>query len=139
MEINVKQSDCKFYVDEENQKVVCVIEETSGLFFRYIENFNLQLTAPTKFWESLTMPRRFVGIATCHEGDTFNVETGKLIAFNKAKIKLTTSLFKRARIYIDRINKEFTAIVENFNDFGERVSTNTEKREERIKTLVEDK
>lgn len=139
MEINVKQSDCKFYVDEENQKVVCVIEETSGLFFRYIENFNLQLTAPTKFWESLTMPRRFVGIATCHEGDTFNVETGKLIAFNKAKIKLTTSLFKRARTYIDRIDKEFTAIVENFNDFGERVSANTEKREERIKTLVEDK
>ena len=139
MDINVKQSDCKFYVDEENRKVICVIEDTSLLFLKYIEDFKLDLSESPKFWNNLVMPHRFVGIATCSENDTFNAETGKLIAFNKAKIKLTTSLFKRARVYISRIDDVFTDIVENFNNFGERVSANTDRREERIKALLDEK
>lgn len=139
MDINVKQADCKYFVDEKNRKVVCVIEDTSMLFFRYIDDFKLDLRASEKFWKTLIMPHRFVGIATCNENDTFDVETGKLIAFNKAKIKLTTSMFKRAQHYISRVDEVFTEIVENFNDFGERLSNNTDRREERIRALLDEK
>lgn len=139
MDINVKQTDCKYFVDEKNQKVVCVIEDTSLLFLKYIDDFKLDITETPKFWNSLLMPHRFVGIATCSENDTFDAEIGKLIAFNKAKIKLTTSMFKRAQRYITRVDEAFTEIVENFNDFGERVGNNTDRREERIRALLDEK
>ena len=137
MNINVKQTDCQFYVDEENRKVVCVIPNTSNLFFRYIDDFKLDLSAGTKFWSNLLMPSRFVGIATCSENDTFDAELGMLIAFNKAKSKLNTSFFKRAQKYVNKIDEEYTAIVENFNDFGERLSLNADRREKEINARLD--
>lgn len=139
MEINVKQNDCKYFVDEEHRKVICVIEDTSLFFLNYINDFKLDITETPKFWNNLVMPHRFVGVATCRENDVFDAEFGKLIAFNKAKIKLTTSMFKRAQVYVNRVDNMFTEIIENFNDFGERLARNTDRREARIKALLDEK
>ena len=136
MNLSIKQNDCQYYVDEANRKVICVIDDTRDLFFDYIDDFKLDLRVNDKFWRKLFMPHRFVGIATCSENDTFDVEIGKKIAFHKAKTKLNTSFFKRAQIYINKVDEEFTKILDNFNDFGERLSNNANRREAAIEKLL---
>jgi len=137
MNINISQKDCQFYVDEEKRKVICVIPHTTELFLRYIDEFNLIIIkAGDKFWSELLMPHRFVGIATCSENDTFDPEFGMQLAYHKAKRKLNTSFFKRAQKYVDRIDNEYTNIVNSFNDFVERLATNDEEREKNIEEYL---
>ena len=136
MNVDIKPRDCQFYVDEEKRKVVCVIPHTAELFYDYIEDFPLELSAPSKFWDNLLMPHRFTGVATCTPEDTFNEETGRLIAFNKAKKKLTSSFFKRAQTFVNYMDDKFTEMVNSFNTYGERISMTTEIREKKIEELL---
>ena len=105
MRINIKQTDCRFYVDEAARKVVCVIPDTKYLLDDYLNDFEAisraMEAADSKIFKKILMPNSFSGVATCHESDTFNVETGKLIAFNKAKYKLYTSFYKRANFVVN--------------------------------------
>ena len=39
MRINIKQTDCRFYVDEAARKVVCVIPDTKYLLDNYLDDF----------------------------------------------------------------------------------------------------
>lgn len=135
MNINVKPSDCVYYVNEEARKVVCVIPHTEEVFFDYIENFPFWITKE-KLYDSLIMPSRFVGIATCSPEDEFNEELGKRIAFHKAKGKMNASFFKRAQTYINSIDKDFVEVIENFNNYGERLSNNADRREKIIESMV---
>ena len=41
MEIEVKRSDCRFYVDEAHRKVVCVIPDTKNLVINYIDKIGI--------------------------------------------------------------------------------------------------
>ena len=133
MKINVKQKDCTFYVNEEQRKVVCVIPHTRDLIFDYIEDFPFRwCIINEKLENEMLMPPSFHGVATCHESDTFDVETGKLIAFNKAKNKMHTSFFKRANKLVNYIDGELNAMMYSFNDFGARLSESADKREKAI-------
>lgn len=136
MRINIKQTDCRFYVDEAARKVVCVIPDTKYLLDNYLDDFyavsRAVYAAESKVYKKILMPNSFSGVATCHESDTFDVETGKLIAFNKAKYKLNTSFFKRANFVVNYVDKKLNEIMDSFNDFGMRLSRNTDKREEEI-------
>ena len=136
MNVDIKPRDCQFYVDEEKRKVICVIPNTAELFFNYIEDFSLDVNASSKFWTNLLMPHRFTGVATCSPEDTFDEETGRLIAFNKAKRKLNSSFFKRAQTFVNYIDDKFAEMIESFNTFGERLSNTTERRENKINELL---
>lgn len=137
MKINIKQKDCTFYVNEEQRKVVCVIPHTRLLIFDYIDQFPLRWCINEKIENEMLMPPSFHGIATCHESDTFDVETGKLIAFNKAKNKMHTSFFKRANKLVNYIDGELNTMMYSFNDFGARLSESADKREDIIKERLE--
>jgi len=138
MKINVKWSDCKFYVDEANRKVVCVIPNTKNLIMQYLN----RLEAADAFFfdwrisEKLKLPLSFSGIATCREGETFDVETGKLIAYNKAKKKLNTSFFKRANFMVNYFDDRLNMLMEELNRYGMRLSLNTDRRENKIDKLL---
>lgn len=135
MRINIKQTDCRFYVDEAARKVVCVIPDTKYLLDNYLDDFEAiarAIYADYKVRKQILLPNSFSGVATCHESDTFNVETGKLIAFNKAKYKLNTSFFKRANLVVNYVDRKLNETMDSFNDFGMRLSRNTDKREEEI-------
>lgn len=138
MKINIKQKDCTFYVNEEQRKVVCVIPHTRDLIFDYIEDFPLRwCIINEKLENEMLMPPSFHGVATCHESDTFDVETGKLIAFNKAKIKMNTSFFKRANKLVNYLDNELNTMMYSFNDFGARLSESADKREKAIEERLE--
>lgn len=138
MRINIKPTECTYYVDENNRKVVCVIKNTRDLFQDYISDFNLMLwDKKEQLYEKLLLPTRFVGIATCAEGDTFNKELGKKIAFNKAKAKLHGSFFRRAQFYINEVDEEFNKIIDSFNFYGRCLAYNAQKREQKIEELIQ--
>ena len=123
----IKMSDCKFYVDKDARTVVCVIPNTRNLVIEFIiDNFefeDIDLTASmwNKFSKSLYMPRSFMGKAVCAEEDEWNEETGRLIAYSRAKDKCYKSFFKRANHYVQTIDKRLNDVVNTFNDFGTKL------------------
>ena len=68
--------------------------------------------------DKIEMPKSFVGKAVCAEGDEWNEETGRMVAFAKAKDKCYKSFFKRANIFVQTIDARLGDMIETFNDFG---------------------
>lgn len=142
---NIKPSDAKYFIDEEKRTVICVIDDTKSLFNRFC-NDNFKISAKnTVFWprlnnkqffDKLDMPNRFVGQATCSKDDEWNVETGKLIAFSRAKDKVNKSFFKRANTYINTLDQWVNDAAEVLNQVGEKLSINTERRYNLIESIV---
>ena len=138
MSNGIKQSDCKFYVNEEERTIVCVIENTQDMVLDYImDHFNfpdLELDAAYgKLREELKMPRSFIGKAVCSENDEWDVELGCLIAFSRMKNKVYTSFFKRANLFVQTIDRRLNEIISNFNDFG----LNLENKREALEAAIE--
>lgn len=117
----IKMSDCRFYVNEEERTVVCVIPYTRLKFLSYIyDKFMYHRNICFKVDErELELPKQFIGKAVCSKEDEWNEETGRMIAFARAKNKFYKSFFKRANLLINTIDKELTYMVETFNSFGD--------------------
>ena len=133
----IKMSDCKFYVNEKERMVICVIPPyikrdgvswcTDRMVIDYIgENFafsDVDMYNAIGFYESklpkkLKMPYTFIGKAKCAPEDEWNEETGKIIAFSRAKDKCYKSFFKRANMFVQTIDKRLNDMITSFNNFG---------------------
>lgn len=145
MEINIKMENCKFFVDEEKRTVICVIENTSNLVRSF---FNLNwwdedtgpshrvfITPLVKLNRRMILPDRFIGKAVCAPEDEWNEEVGRLIAFDRAKMKLNTSFFKRAQEYVTEIDIALGDMITKVNEYGARLGRGAEKRLEHIKRI----
>lgn len=134
-------SDCKFYVDETARTVVCVIPNTRFLVLEFIQD-NFRYTdidfdfATEPFLRTqLNMPRSFMGKAVCAKEDEWNEETGKMIAFSRAKDKCYKSFFKRANNFIQTIDSRLGEMISTFNDFGLKL----ENRREALQTKINER
>ena len=143
MKINLTKNDAKFIVNEKKHKVVCIFDNTSRLFIQYAEkNLRIKPDCDGMLWnksslyEKLIMPKRFVGIATCDPNDEFSVETGKLIAYSRAKDKIHNSFFKRANTYINTLDDWLNQAAESINRYGDKISINTDRRHQKIIDLI---
>jgi hypothetical protein len=148
----IKMSDCRFYVNEAERTVVCVIPQsveegnwrkfTSDMVLDFIyDNFSsrevdFHYAMDRAFEDELKMPSTFMGKAVCAPDDEWNEETGKLIAYSRAKNKFYKSFFRRANKYVQTMDSHLMKIVDTFNDFGERIGDNDKKLEEQIKEMV---
>ena len=140
----IKMSDCKFYVDEEKRTVVCVIPKVAGganvansvLDFIYdncdFGDMYLYDALSFRCHKKFTMPKTFVGKAVCAPEDEWNEETGKLIAFSRAKQKFYNSFFKRANLFVNMLNNCLGETIEKFNDLGLQVQNNADMLEMKI-------
>ena len=141
----IKMSDCKFYVDEENRTVICVIPKivndnlsTANALVSFISE-NCEFS-DISFWDALnyksvkelSLPESFRGKAVCAPDDEWDVETGKLIAFSRAKEKFYKSFFKRANIFVRMIDKRLEQTINAFNDFGMQVQVNSDTLQAQI-------
>ena len=145
MKINITKDNARFIVNEDARKVVCIIDHTSHLFLHYAEK-NLRILPDcdggwgaghtSRLYPKLKMPDKFVGIATCDPNDEFSVETGKLIAFSRAKDKIHNSFFKRANTYINTIDDWLSQAVESINRYGDKITINTDRRHQKIVDLI---
>ena len=118
----IKMSDCKFYVNEAERTVVCVIPKTRHMVSDFIhDHFEF---SDLDFWYALEnvdmvkMPNSFMGKAICAPEDTWNEETGRIIAFAKAKDKCYKSFFKRANAFVQAVDRRLGDMIDLFNNFG---------------------
>lgn len=142
MNFNVSKDNATFFVNPEKRKVICIIDNTELMFLDFIEA-NLPIKTcccgwwkERQFEKELEMPGRFVGVATCSQDDEWNEETGKIIAFSRAKDNLNRSFFKRANTYVNTIDDWLSRAVEKINAYGDKVTINTDRRHERIDELL---
>ena len=143
MKLDVKPNDCKFIVNKEKGKVVCIIPDTDMMFFEYIDEADNYSWYPiasdimkAKEILMLQMPKSFRGVATCASTDTFNEELGKQLAFYRAKTKLVNSFFKRTRAFIDTMDNRLNRLVDEVNNYGEKVDRNLNALDNKIEGLI---
>jgi len=148
MKINITKDKAQFIVNEDARKVICIIDHTSHLFIDYADK-NLKIRPDCdnvgRTWDScrtsrlyprLKMPNKFVGIASCNPEDEFSVETGKLIAFTRAKDKIQNSFFKRANLYVNTIDSWLNQAMDSINSYGKKLEINTNRRHKKIASLI---
>lgn len=123
----IKMSDCRFYVDETEKVVVCVIPNTSNMVMDFIwDNFNwsdMNMSDAIDYHlrQKIKMPKAFIGKAKCAPEDEWDEELGKMIAFSRAKDKCYKSFFKRANTFVQTVDRRLGDMIEAFNNFGMRL------------------
>ena len=139
----IKMSNCRFYVDEEARTIVCVIPRTRNMLIDFIQDHfdfkDVDLSHSTYFKfmnDKLEMPNSFIGKAVCAAEDEWNEDTGRLIAFARAKDKCYKSFFKRANVFVQAIDRRLGDVLEIFNKFGSQLSDKREGMEQRINELT---
>lgn len=145
---NVNPEDCRYIINIDKRKIICLIENTERMFITFAaNNFDIPYDCMDSIWSSATpkhlheklrMPNRFWGIATCSEEDEWDEEKGKLLAFAKAKNKLNKSFFKRANLYIHTFDKSINDAVEILNTLGDKLTANTARRYAKLNKLLGD-
>lgn len=148
----IKMSDCRFYVNEAERTVVCVIPQfveegnwrkfTSNMVTDFIQdNFmfpeiDFHYAMESKLTDELRMPSTFMGKAVCSPDDEWNEEVGKMIAFSRAKDKCYKSFFKRANHFVQTIDRRLGDMIEQFNDFGMKLEDKRVGLEQKINEKV---
>jgi hypothetical protein len=150
----IKMSNCKFYVNEAERTVVCVIPPyikdengecsscTSRMVTEFIhDNFmfpeiDFYYAPENKLLEELVMPTSFIGKAVCSSEDEWDEETGKMIAFSRAKDKCYRSFFKRANKFVQAIDRRLGDMVDRFNDFGLQLEDKHERLQAKIESAL---
>ena len=136
----IKMSDCRFYIDEEARTVVCVIPNTRDMVEDFImDHFSfpeMEISAYSRLRKAIRMPYSFMGKAVCAEGDEWNEELGRLLAFSRAKDKCYKSFFKRANMYIQAIDRRLGDMINVFNDFGVKLGEKKDVLEQKIDELI---
>ena len=139
MRINIKPSDCKFVVDKEKKKVVCILDETRDMLYEYLDdnhNYLSFLATIADRKKVIRMPDRFVGIATCSPDDEWDETLGRKIAFYKMRNKFYHSLFKRADNFVNWIDDNLNQMVEELNGWGDKVRENLYREKEHLETRL---
>ena len=139
----IKMSDCKFYVDEAARTVVCVIPDTKGMLidFTYdhfaFSDFKVWGALDWNIERVLRMPNSFMGKAVCAAEDEWNEETGKLIAYSRAKDKCYKSFFKRANTLVQLTDHRLNDMITIFNELGDKLQTKKETLDAKIEHLTQ--
>ena len=127
MGIKIHRRDCKFIVKPEDRMVVCIIEgdHIANMLLDYIDEISGDSIevwpVGRKMRGQLTLPRSFVGKAVCAEGDTWNEELGRKLAYSRAKNKLYTSFFKRANTFVNELDYKISRMITGLNNFGAKL------------------
>ena len=131
MRINIKAKDCKFIVNKEKRKVVCIIPKTKYKFLNFL-TYNEKHIVLDFCYNEYTLPNQIVGIATCSLDDEWDEELGRRIAFQRAKYKFNCAFFKRANLLMNDIDKFMVQLENKFNKYGEKITENLKKNEDII-------
>lgn len=139
MRINIKAKDCKFIVNKEKRKVVCIIPETQYKFLDFLTHDERDITLDFCYKNECILPNQIVGIATCSLDDEWDEELGRRIAFQRAKYKFNCAFFKRANLLMNNIDKFMAQLENKFNKYGEKITENLKKNEDIIDMIEKKK
>ena len=104
--ITVKEdtSVVKFTVDEANKRVVCVITGCANIPVKRINRYSKHIMTVNNT-KRYKIADEYVGIAKCHEKDTFDVSIGKKIALTKAKMKRANAVNRMINKFMSDTDK----------------------------------
>lgn len=134
MRIDISVSDCQFIVKENDRKVICIIKHTDSDVIYFINKYLSWIDSyfKEKLFKMMKMSNYFVGVATCSPEDEWDVETGKKIAYYKAKYKYVVSFFKKANAMMNEIDKQLAEIECRFNQYGLKMDENMSTLESQL-------
>ena len=138
----IKMSDCRFYVNEEERTVVCVIPKTKYMLEEFAKqhfkwnDFDFDFGIDYGYMKSLYLPSSFIGKAVCAESDEWNEELGRKIAFSRAKDKCYKSFFKRANKLVQTLDRRLGDMIDTFNDFGLKLEGKREALQQQIDEAI---
>lgn len=135
--IKIQPGQVKYIVKKDDGVVICIIEGTKWLAHELIYCYYDRLNYSTDE-EMLKMNDSFTGIARLAEGDVWDEEYGKLLAYDRAKYKLTQSIFKHVQNFVSNLEKETDDLVDGVNSYFDKVTHNKNYREKRLNKEVED-
>lgn len=128
----------QYFVNKENGIVVARINDCSQDFLEFfLDAKRILLPVSDKESHQFLMPNSFVGIARLGDGDVWDEELGKQIAYQRAKQKRDQSFFKRANMMMRWIERELDRLCDVFDAYGKRLSNNMEYRENKIMEKVQ--
>ena len=130
----------QYIVKEDERVVICVINGTKNYFTDYMSNHLYQQNYLVGFGlrveNRYNLKNSYSGVARCAPGDEWNEELGRKIAFNKAKEKLNSAFFKRAKTYVNKVDNRFNQLIGIINNYGSRLADDAEKREKEIEQML---
>ena len=141
----IKMSDCKFYVNEAERTVVCVIPHTEDMLMDFIydhftfSKFDIGVALGWHGRRDCYMPKSFCGKAVCSANDEWDEELGRRIAFSRAKDKCYKSFFRRANGLVNMIDMYLGRMMEQFNSFGDKCVANKERLDASIEHYLDKK
>ena len=139
----IKMKDCRFYVNETERTVVCVIPFSKNMLIDFIadhfrwDNVDFWNAIGGKFYnKELRLPHSFMGKAVCAPEDEWDEETGRMIAFSRAKDKCYKSFFKRANKFVQTVDTRLGDMISQFNDFGLKLENKREALQKEINEKI---
>jgi len=130
----------QYIVKEDERVVICVINGTRRYFSDYMSNRLGQQDYLVDFGlrveNRYNLKNSYSGIARCAPGDEWNEELGRKIAFNKAKEKLNSAFFKRAKTYVNEVDNRFNQLIGVINNYGARLALDADEREKEIEQML---
>lgn len=140
----IKMNDCRFYVNEAERTVVCVIPNTKGMVQDFIwdhcdwPDINMSDALDFNMRKQIRMPNSFMGKAVCAPEDEWDEETGRMIAFARAKDKCYKSFFRRANMVVQAVDRRLGDMLDLFNNFGMKLEDKRQILDEQIRERVKE-
>lgn len=133
-------ADVNYYINEEKRVVVCKVEPyttTSQFPWEITKGLDYKQSMAKSFFEMCGETNTtFVGKAICMEEDTFDVEFGKKLAYDKAMFKLFDAKKRFFMESIKDMESYIAADKELIADVDKQIAKATERFEKKIKEVM---
>ena len=142
----MNNNDVQYYINEEKRTVVaiikCDINLPNKIFDRVFVNYqgdvkNSPVANGYCCYNDFCINKRFVGIAKCSPNDTFNVEFGKKLALQRAKVKKAKAVEKKYFKIVNAIEHLADLTGEKYNELYRNWVEESE-REQKLLQMVSD-
>ena len=132
MKVRVGKEDCIFYINEEKRTVTCLIKYIDDRPVIYAaHNFLSELEFKNiQIWPDGIdnyIKRQYVGVAKCSPEDKWDEETGKKLAFARAKMAFYKDFFHTFSNYICAAEEAVAKTKNIYNTIFDKAYSNIQK------------
>ena len=128
-----------FHINKEKGVIICILPNTQEAFIDFVSlNFSVIQYYPNKMYNKLLMPKSFIGVATLADGDTWDEDFGKFLAYSRARDKYNKSFFKRAATFINEMETSIDQMVNVINLYGKSLEKSSIYRHNKINLREKD-
>lgn len=139
MKISVSQNDCNYIVDKENRRIICLYRPPRNIVYTYLSvtcpYVHMLLTG--KLYDQMALKSYYRGIAVCAEGDEWDEDFGKLVAFNKVREKYYNAVWRRVNHFFNWLDDSVNESARQFDYMGDKWNKSIDMTEKLIKAHFE--